>query len=70
MSKAKTSSVRDKMAKLDALVAWFDSDEFELEQAMDKFAEAKKMADEIESDLMELKNTIMVVSEQFDRDQA
>jgi exonuclease VII small subunit len=68
MSKQNNSSISEKMAKLDGLVAWFDSDDFELEKAIGKFTEAKKLADEIEHDLMELKNTITVVSEQFDRD--
>jgi exodeoxyribonuclease VII small subunit len=69
MSKVDNSTLGAKTAKLDELVAWFDSDDFELEQALDKFTEAKKLADEIEKDLMSLKNTITVVGEQFDREQ-
>lgn len=67
MSEAKKLSVTEKMAKLDELVAWFDSDGFELEKALDKFSEAKALADDIEKDLMELKNTITVVNQQFDK---
>ena len=62
------NNTNDKMAQLDTLLAWFDGDEFELELALDKFTEAKKLADAIEQDLMSIKNKIMVVSEQFDRD--
>ncbi len=67
MSEKSKLSVTDKMAKLNELVAWFDSEGFELEKALDKFTEAKKLADEIEKDLLELKNTISVVSQQFDK---
>lgn len=69
MSAAKNSSVSEKMSRLDKLMEWFDGDDFELEVALEKFTEAKKVADEIEQDLMKMKNTIQVVSEQFDRDQ-
>lgn len=67
MSDLKEHSITEKMAKLDELVAWFDSDGFELERALDKFTEAKTLADEIESDLMELKNTITIVDQRFDK---
>jgi exonuclease VII small subunit len=69
MSEGKNkNTLSAKTAKLDELVAWFDSDDFELEEALDKFTEAKTLADEIENDLMNLKNTITVVGEQFDQD--
>lgn len=61
-------SIQEKMTKLDELLAWFDGEDFELEAAVEKFKEAKKLADEIEQDLVEVKNTITVVAEQFDRD--
>lgn len=61
-------SIQEKMTKLDELLAWFDGEDFELEAAVEKFKEAKKLADEIEQDLIEVKNTITVVAEQFDRD--
>lgn len=62
-------NITEKMAKLDEMVAWFDGDNFELEKALDKFTEAKALADEIENDLTELKNTITVINQQFDREQ-
>jgi exodeoxyribonuclease VII small subunit len=67
VSEKKILSITEKMAKLDELVAWFDSDDFELEKALDKFTEARVLADEIENDLMQLENTITVVTQQFDR---
>ena len=55
------------MAKLGELVAWFDSDEFQLEIALEKFAEAEALAQEIEEDLTHLKNDIDVVKKKFDQ---
>lgn len=60
-------TISDKMAKLGELVAWFDSDEFQLEIALEKFAEAEALAQEIEEDLTHLKNDIDVVKKKFDQ---
>lgn len=65
---SKQSSIQEKMAALDELLAWFDGDDFELEQSLEKFTAAKKLANDIEQDLMTMKNKITVMSEQFDRD--
>lgn len=59
-------SIAEKTAHLDELVSWFDSDNFELEQALDKFKEAEKLAVEIESDLLALKNEVNVIKKKFD----
>ena len=59
-------TIQEKMAALDALVAWFSSDEFILEQAVEKFKEAELLAAEIDSDLAKLKNDITVVKQKFD----
>ena len=58
-------SISEKTIKLNELVAWFDSDEFQLESALDKFAEAEKLAAEIEADLLAMKNNISVVKKKF-----
>lgn len=62
----KNNSIAEKTAQLDRLIAWFDGDEFELEQALDKFKAAEKLAAEIEHDLLKLKNDIQVVKTRFD----
>ena len=58
-------TIAEKTALLDTLVAWFDSGDFELEQALDKFAEAEKLAADIEADLLSLKNDIEIVKAKF-----
>lgn len=65
MSGKNNQSVSEKTARLNELVAWFDSDDFELEQALDKFKEAEKLAAEIEQDLLALKNDIEIVKAKF-----
>jgi len=59
-------SIQQKTTELTELVAWFDSDDFVLEQALDKFKEAEKLAQEIEEDLTTLRNDIEVVKKSFD----
>ncbi len=66
MSKS-DQTIQQKTTKLEELVAWFDSDDFVLEQALDKFTEAEKLAAEIEADLMAIKNDITVVKQKFDQ---
>jgi exonuclease VII small subunit len=68
MSGKNSTILTEKIAKLDALVSWFDSDAFELEKALEKFTEAEKLAAEIDDDLLELKNTITIVKERFDKE--
>lgn len=67
MSKAKPS-INEKMSQLDELLAWFDGDSFELEDAVEKFKAAEELAASIEHDLTEMKNTITVISERFDQE--
>ena len=51
-------TIQDKITQLDELVAWFDSDEFSLEEATEVFKKAEVLAREIEADLRELKKTL------------
>lgn len=59
-------SIEEKTAQLNELVSWFDSDEFSIGSAMDKFKEAEKLANDIEKDLTSLKNEIQIVKRKFD----
>lgn len=61
-------TVHEKTAELDELVAWFNSDDFALEEAVVKFKQAEALAEEIEKDLMSIKNDIEIVKQKFDRD--
>lgn len=67
MSDKNNPTIAAKLAQLDELVAWFDGDQFELEQALEKFTAAETLAAEIEQDLKEFKNSIEVVKARFDK---
>lgn len=60
------SSIKQKLAKLDELVEWFESDDIEIEQAIEKFDQAEKLAREIEKELQTAKNKIEVIKKKFD----
>ncbi len=62
-------TIQDKLASLRELIAWFDSDEFVLEDAAAKFKKAEELAREIEQNLETLKNDIQVVKKSFDTTQ-
>lgn len=59
-------TIQEKTAELNDLVSWFDSDEFTLEMALDKFKQAEALAGEIEKDLGAFQNDIQVVKQKFD----
>ena len=63
---ANSKGIEEKMQQLRGLVAWFESDDFILEQASSKFEEATKLAGEIEHDLAALKNTVTVLKQSFE----
>lgn len=62
---SKPTNINQKIAELDQKVEWFHSDDFKLEDAVDKYKEAVKLAKTIEKDLVELKNEIEVLSQDF-----
>ncbi len=65
---SKTDDINTKIQKLNNYVEWFEGEDFALEQSIEKFNEAKKLADEIQADLQEFKNKITVVQRQFDKE--
>lgn len=66
MSKASTKTLQEKMDELNRLVEFFDSDKFDLEEALAKYKEAEKLSEDIRKTLEELQNEITVLKERFD----
>lgn len=60
-------TISEKIAQLEEAVAWFSSDDFKLEDAEAKYKSTAKLAQEINSDLDELKNKITVLKEDFSK---
>lgn len=63
----KELSLNQKIEKLDAEVEWFYSDEFKLEDAVEKYKGAAELANSIKDDLEKLKNEIQVLGEDFSK---
>ncbi|MCL2002271.1 exodeoxyribonuclease VII small subunit [Candidatus Saccharibacteria bacterium] len=57
--KQEREKIAEKTKRLNELMAWFDGDEFALEEAVEKYAEATKLAAEIERSLEGLKNKVV-----------
>lgn len=55
------------MSDLSEIVAWFQGEEFALEEAVSRFEKAEKLAEEIDGDLTKLKNDITVIKQRFDQ---
>jgi len=68
MSKS-NKTVQEKTVELTELVTWFDSEDFSLEAALEKFKVAEALAEEIETDLVALKNDIQLVKQKFDSEE-
>ena len=60
-------AISQKIQDLEAMVEWFYSDEFALDDAQEKYKSAMNMAKEIETDLADLKNKIEVIDKDFSR---
>jgi len=68
MSKSDKPTIQEKIEQLDQLAAWFDGDDFQLEQASEKLKEAAKLATEIEQDLNSVANEINEIKKSFASD--
>lgn len=62
----KSKSIKQKLAQLDQLVAWFEQDDIEIEQALKQFEKAEKIAAEISDELQTAKNKIEIIKKKFD----
>ncbi|MBR3232810.1 exodeoxyribonuclease VII small subunit [Candidatus Saccharibacteria bacterium] len=60
-------SINEKINKLNNQVQWFYSDDFNLDQAENRYKESIDLAKEIEKDLEELKNKIEIIDKEFSK---
>jgi exonuclease VII small subunit len=61
-------TIQEKIDQLDKVVEWFESDDFQLEQASAKLTDAAKLAADIEHDLNAVANDIEQVKKSFASD--
>lgn len=67
MSTKKAETLQEKINRLGDMVAFFDTDDFDIEQALEKYKEAERLSDEIREQMNEVKNEITVLKERFDK---
>ena len=62
-SNADNRSLREQMEQLEEILAWFESDEFELEAAVERYQQAARVAERIDQRLREIKNKVTIITE-------
>ena len=60
-------TISDKISELKTGVEWFYSDDFVLDEAGQKYRDLMNLAKEIERDLVEMKNEIKIIDEDFSK---
>lgn len=65
---SKEKKVSEKLAELDALVAWFEQDDLDIDDAIQKFEQVATLATEIKADLAVVGNKITILEEKFNVD--
>ena len=58
-----TKPITAELAKLDEAVEWFYGDDFNLDQAIDKYKSALELSKHIEQELQDLKNQVAVLAD-------
>ncbi len=61
------SKLTAKLEELQELVRWFESDEMDIDMAMEKYKEVKKLAADIETSLAEIETQVKVVRDEFEQ---
>jgi exodeoxyribonuclease VII small subunit len=62
----KNKTIEQKMSELRTAVAWFESDEFSLDEATERYKAAAQLAQKIEKDLRDMENSVNVLKESFE----
>jgi len=55
-----------KLQELEAITAWFESEEVDLNAALDKFERGMRLADELRRELGEVENRVEKIKARFD----
>lgn len=61
------NGIQKRLELLEEKMAWFQSDQFNLDEASAKFNEVDTLAQEIEEELMTMKNSVEVLKQKFDQ---
>lgn len=62
-------TIEQMMAELNERIAWFQGDDFNLDEAKQKFIEARELSKKITATLEDMRHDIEVLSEDFNAEQ-
>jgi exodeoxyribonuclease VII small subunit len=65
--KSHQKSLRQLIDEFEALVAWFDGDDLDVEAAIAKFEQGEKLAEQISQQLRQAKIKVEIVKKRFDQ---
>ena len=65
MVKNEPQTIAQKLAKLEEVLAWFESEEITVEEAIEKYEEALKLSKDVQHDLETAKNKVEVIKQKF-----
>lgn len=65
---SKNKTIEERIAALEQAVAWFESDEFTLGEAVERYQQVQQQAAAIQTELAELRHTITVATAQDTQD--
>ena len=63
--KTNEKTIEQMMAELNEQIAWFQGDDFNLDEAKQRFVEARQLAKDITAALDDMQHEITVLSEDF-----
>lgn len=66
MSVKNETTLKQQLAQLDALIAWFDQEDFDLDEALQKFDQGVKLTAAIKARLNIFENKITILKHGFD----
>ncbi len=56
-------TIKQNLAKLEQLIEWFNQDQFEIEQSLEKYQQAQQLVAEIKQQLSDAENKIKVLNQ-------
>lgn len=62
-----TSKISDKLSELEELLAWFEQDDLDIEEALKKYEKGQELAADIKKRLADVENKITVLEKKFDQ---
>ena len=65
MSAESNQTVEEKIAELDALLAWFESEDVTVDEALRKYERAQVLSKELSTALKEAQNKVEVIKQKY-----